>query len=92
MALAVQLAVLLLLGVVMAKSTITGRYLLVIAGTWFTAALAWNQLGPHSFFLSLGKSDPVKIAAIYVFGSLIQLLMFGWLLPLGVGIYRVVVG
>lgn len=88
---AVQLALLVLLGVALAKSTITGRYLVAMAAIWFTAALAWNQLGPSSFFLSFGKRTAAKIAIIYAFGSFIQVCMFGWLLPLGVGIYRIAV-
>ena len=86
-----QLAMIVSLGVAVAKSTITGRYLLVMAAIWFTAALAWNQLGPSSFFLSFGKRSAAKIAVIYAFGSFIQVFMFGWLLPLGVGIYRIAV-
>ena len=88
---AVQLALIVLLGLAVAKSTVTGRHLLVIAAIWFTASLAWNQLGPSSFFLSLGKRNSSKIAVIYAFGWLLQLLMLGWLLPLGVGIYRITV-
>jgi hypothetical protein len=88
---AVQLAVLVLLGVAVAKSTVTGRHLLVIAAIWFTAALAWNQLGPSSLLLSLGKRNPAKIAVIHAIGWLLHLLMLGWLVPLGVGIYRITV-
>jgi hypothetical protein len=87
----VQLVLIVLLGVAVAKSTVTGRHLLVIAAIWFTAALAWNQLGPSSFFLSLGKRNPAKIAVIYAIGCCFQLLMLGWLLPLGVGLYRITV-
>jgi len=87
----VQLVLIVLLGVAMAKSTVTGRSLLVIAAVWFVAAIAWNQLGPSSFFLGLGKRNPAKIAVVYAFGSLYPLFMFGWLLPLCVGIYRVTV-
>jgi hypothetical protein len=88
---AVQLAVVVLFGVAMAKSTVTGRNLFVIAAIWFVAAIAWNQLGASSFFLSLGKRNRAKIAVVYALGSLYQLFMFGWLFPLGVGIYRVTV-
>jgi hypothetical protein len=88
---AVQLALLVLLGVAVAKSTVTGCNLLVIAAIWFMVAIAWNQLGPSSFFLSLGKRNRAKIAVVYAFSSLYQLFMFGWLFPLGVGIYRVTV-
>jgi hypothetical protein len=37
----------------------------------------------------LGKRSPAKIAVIHAFGYLIFLFMFGWLLPLGVAIYRI---
>src|SRR5882724_7355989 len=79
-----QLALIVLLGVAVAKSTVTGRHLLVISAIWSMAALAWNKLGPSSFFLSLGKRNASKIAVVYEFGWLYQLFMFGWLFPLGV--------
>ena len=86
---AVQVALLVLLGIAVAKSTVTGRHLLVIAAIWLVAALASTKLGPSSFFLSLGKRNRSKIAVVYAFGWLYQLFMFGWLFPLGVGIYRI---
>jgi len=84
-----QLALIALLGIVVLGSTVNGRHLLVIAAIWFIAALAWNTLGPSSFFLSLGKRNRTKTAVVYAFGWLYQLFMIGWLFPLGVGIYRV---
>lgn len=87
---AVQLALLLLLGAALVKSTLSGRPLLLIAAVWFLAVLTWSRLGPSSFFLSLGKRNRAKVAVIYAFGWLFQLFMFGWLLPLIVGMYRVV--
>jgi hypothetical protein len=85
---AAQFALLVLLGV--AESTVTGRHLLVTGAIWFVAALAWNLLGPSSFFWSVGKRSRATAMAIsYAFFFLYQLLMFGWLIPLGVGIYRV---
>jgi hypothetical protein len=84
-----QLALIVLLGVVVANSTITGRHLLVIASVWFLAVLGWMKLGPSSFFLSLGKQNRAKTAVIYAFGWFLQVFLFGWLLPLGIGIYRV---
>jgi hypothetical protein len=86
-----QLTLIVLLGVVVANSTITGRHLLVIASVWFLAVLAWMKLGPSSFFLSLGKQNRAKTAVIYAFGWFYQVFMFGWLLPLSIGIYRVTV-
>src|SRR5277367_4611618 len=46
---AAQLALLILFGVGMAKSTVTGRHLLVTGALWLAAVLAWNILGPQSF-------------------------------------------
>jgi len=86
-----QLALIAVLGVAVAKSTIAGRQLLLIAAVWLLAVLAWIRLGPSSFFLSLGKQNGAKVAAIYVFAWLAQVFMFGWLLPLSIGIYRVAV-
>ena len=86
-----QLTLIVLLGVIVGNSTITGRHLLVIASVWFLAVLAWVKLGPSSFFLSLGKRNRAKTAVIYAFGWFYQVFTFGWLLPLSIGIYRVTV-
>jgi len=88
---AVQLAVMVVLGLAVAISHIAGRYLLIIGGVWFLAALAWFKLGPSSFFFSLGRQNRAKVALIYVFGWFYGTFMFGWLLPLSIGIYRVAV-
>src|SRR5262249_1161315 len=84
-----QLNLLCLVGVVVANRRIPRRHLLVVAAVWFFAAIAWMKLGPSNFFLLLGRQNRTKIAAIYAFGWLHQVFMFGWLLPLGIGIYRV---
>jgi hypothetical protein len=87
---AAQFALLILLGVGVAESTVTGRHLLVTGTIWFAAALGWHILGPSSFFWSFGKRNRViAVATSYAFFWLFQLFMFGWLIPLGVGIYRV---
>jgi|SRR5215471_2484615 len=87
---AVQLTLIVLLGVVVANSTITGRRLIVIAAVWFLSALAWMTLGrSNTFFLGFGKQNRAKIGAIYALGWLYQVFMFGWLVPLSIGVYRV---
>lgn len=89
---AVQLALFFLFGVGVAKSTIAGRHLLVIAAIWCLAVVAWLVLGRRSsgFFWNFGKHRRVITVAItYAVLSLYQLFMFGWVVPLGVGIYRV---
>jgi hypothetical protein len=84
-----QLALPILLVVGVAKSPITGRHLLVIGATWFVAAFAWHILGRFSFFWTFGQRNRVAaIALSYALGLLYQLFMFGWLIPLGVGLYR----
>jgi hypothetical protein len=78
----VQFTLVILLALAVAKTTIGGRYLLV-------AALLWNRLGPSSFFLSFGKRNRMKTLLVFAFAYFYQLFIFGWLAPLGVGIYRV---
>ena len=88
---ATRLASLILFGVGVAKSAIAGRYLLVIAAMWCLAVVAWLVLGPRSFFFSrpYGKHGRVIVLAVTFVLWLYQLFLFGWLVPLGVGIYRV---
>ncbi|MBZ5654247.1 MAG: hypothetical protein LAO56_03105 [Acidobacteriia bacterium] len=87
---AVWLALFILLGVAVATSTVPARHLLFVGAIWFGAAIAWQILGPSSFFWSFGKCNrAVAMALSYAFGYLYQLFMFGWLIPIGVGIYRV---
>jgi hypothetical protein len=64
-------------------------HLLMAASLWFVAVLAWNQLGPSSFFLSLGRRNRTKIALVFAFGWFFQLFTFGWLAPLAIGMYRI---
>jgi hypothetical protein len=84
-----QLVLLAFLAVALAKSAVSGRHLLIAALIWFVAVLAWNQLGPSSFFLSLGRRNVTKMTLVFAFGCFYQLFIFGWLAPLAIGIYRV---
>ena len=88
-----HLAPLIILGVGVVESTATGRHLVMIGALWLLVALAWQILGPSSFFWGLGKRNrSVAITISYAFFLLFHLFMFGWLIPLGIGIYRVIVG
>lgn len=88
-----HLAPLVILGVGVAESTVTGRHLVVIGAIWLLVALAWRILGPSSFFWGLGKRNRrLAITISYAFFFLFHLFMFGWLIPLGIGIYRAIVG
>lgn len=84
-----QVAPLVLLAAGVAKSAVSGRHLLMAASLWFIAVLAWNQLGPSSFFLSLGYRNKTKIALVFALGWLYPLFILGWLAPLAIGIYRI---
>ena len=86
---AVQIAVFICFGIGVAKSTFTGTHLLATAAIWFISALAWHIFGPSSFGFMLGKQSRVTTAMAYAFVWLYQLFMFGWIFPLGFGIYRV---
>lgn len=89
---AAQFAALILFAVVLARSAVTGIHLLAIGAIWLGVALAWNVLTPSSFFWSFGKRNrTLAKSIIYSLFWVFQLFMFGWLVPLGVGIYRVVV-
>lgn len=61
----------------------------LLKNSMFIAVLAWNQLGPSSFFLSLGKRNKTKVALVFALGWLYPLFILGWLAPLAIGIYRV---
>jgi hypothetical protein len=82
-------ALLAFLALAVAKTAVSGRQLLMAASVWFVAVLAWNTLGPSSFFLNFGKRNRSKIALAFAFGWFYQLFIFGWLSPLAVGIHRV---
>ena len=84
-----QFALIALLAVSVATSAVSGRHLLMAASVWFIAVLVWNQLGPSSFFLSVGKRNRTKIELVFAFGWLYQLFIFGWVAVLAIGIYRV---
>jgi hypothetical protein len=84
------LILLILFGAGVVRSNVTGIHLLVIGGIWSVAVIAWNILGPSSFGWSLGtRNRAIATTISYAFTWLFQLFMFGWLIPLGVGIYRV---
>src|SRR5713226_6178268 len=54
-----QFALLSLFAVGLARSTVTGRHLLVMGVIWFGVVLAWKSLGPSSFFWGFGKRNRV---------------------------------
>lgn len=88
---AVQVILIVLLGVLIANSAITGRTLLVVAAVWLLTVLAWMKLGPSNFFVSLGKQNRAKTVLAYALVWFLQVFTLGWIMPLGIGLYRVTV-
>jgi Clp amino terminal domain, pathogenicity island component len=85
-----QIAIVTAFAVGLVKSTIGAPHLLIITSAWFLAVLAWVVKGTGSFFCSYGKLNRgVAFAVTYVLFSLYQLFIFGWIVPLAIGIYRV---
>jgi hypothetical protein len=79
-----------LFAVGLAKSTVTGRHLLVVGTIRLGVVLAWNTLAASGFFWSFGKRNRILAKAIsYTLLWLFQLFTVGWIVLLGVGIYRV---
>jgi len=87
-----QLPLFVLLAVGVAKSGMSGRHLLVIAVLWFVAVAVptWLTRGrSFSLLWSFGKRNRfVAAACTYGFLLVYQLFVIGWVIPLGVGIYR----
>ncbi len=88
---AAQFAGLILFAVGLSRSTVSGRHLLVMGTIWLGLVLAWHILTPSSFFWIFGKHNRAftKAIAYALLPWLFQFFMFGWFVPLGIGIYRV---
>jgi hypothetical protein len=78
-------------GVVVANSTVSGRNLVVIGVVWLLLVCAWLFLSPSSMWgvKFSERNRTLATVILYAFLWLYQLLLFGWLIPLGIGIYRV---
>jgi len=61
------------------------KLLLLAALVWFGAGIVWSRFG-ISFFFPTGHGDRAKVVA-YVLVYLIQVVMWGWIAPLTLGIY-----
>jgi len=71
----------------------SARTLLTIGIVWFAAVVLWIRFGPESFgfeWPAKGVWRTLSVAALYVLGLLYQLFVFGWLVPIALGIYRFV--
>jgi len=86
---AVHYSLLILLCIAVAKSTISGRHLLVTGAIWSVAVLAWSILGTSFGYFFRDRNRALSMALTYGLIWLYQLLAVGWLIPLAVGIYIV---
>lgn len=68
------------------------KSLITLGIAWLAAVALWLKFGPQSFFYSWRANGTLKrtalIAATYIFGLVYQLFIIGWLVPIGLGIYR----
>lgn len=91
---ATQAAVMILASVFVANSTVSGRHLLITGVIWLLLVCAWLFLGPSSMWgvKFSSRNRALAMSILYACLWLYQLLLFGWLIPLGIGIYRVARG
>ena len=64
----------------------SAKILLLIALIWFGAVILWSRFR-FSFVLGLGHGKGAKVAA-FILAYLIQIFTFGWIVPLALGVYR----
>jgi hypothetical protein len=67
--------------------------LIIIGVVWLGLVLLWIFFSPRDFFLDFGpvfgfKRTLIK-TAIYTVGLLYSVFIFGWLVPICMGIYRI---
>jgi len=88
---ALQLALLVLFVWALARSALGARSLLVIAAAWFVALAGWLfRAGSSSFVFRHRESGAAAVALTFARSMLKQLFVYGWILVLAVGIYRLV--
>lgn len=88
---AIQVVMLIVASVFVANSTISGRNLLITGVIWLLLVCAWLFLGPSSMW-GVKFSSRNRAFAVFILCAgfwIYQLLLFGWLIPLAIGIYRV---
>jgi hypothetical protein len=64
----------------------SAKILTLVALIWFGAVILWSRLR-FSFFFGLGHGKGAKVVA-FILVYLIQIFTFGWIVPLGLGVYR----
>ena len=86
-----QAAVMILASIFVANSTISGRNLLITGVIWLLLVYAWQLLAPSSVWgvKFSSRNRALAMSILYACLWLYQLLLFAWLIPLGIGIYRI---
>jgi hypothetical protein len=68
----------------------SGKILLTIWLAWLGAVVLWlRSAQSFSFGIMLGHGKGAKLMA-YILAYSIQLLIFGWIIPLALGVYRLI--
>jgi len=83
-----QFMVFVLIGVAIGKSAISGLHLLMIGAIWFGAVIASAALIPSSL-IYFSKNQTLSFVLVYAYGFISQLFTMGWIIPFGIGLYRV---
>jgi Clp amino terminal domain, pathogenicity island component len=84
---AAQIAGFAFLALGVAESNIAGRHLIIVGVAWFVLVFSWLRIGSRSFAWMLGKGS-IALALTYAIAMLYQLFLFGWIVPLAIGLYR----
>jgi hypothetical protein len=69
------------------NKSMSGTALLILALIWFATVLVWSRIG---FGFAIRGGGNVARAVMQTLLYMIFLLTWGWLVPLAVGIYRLV--
>jgi hypothetical protein len=68
------------------------KNLIALGIVWLGAVALWRHFGPRSFGHAWQARGTMKrtmlIAAIYTLGFLHHVFIFGWLVPTGLGLFR----
>jgi len=89
---AMQIVLFVLLAILMSRSQVSGKHLLVAGIAWMLGVCFWRALRKGGIWGFKVSNRHRVIAASVVYGVLwlYQILLFGWVVPLGIGIYRTI--
>jgi hypothetical protein len=89
----VTIGLLVLLGGLVAHSRVSGKHLLVTGISWLVVVCGWRFVGKMRMWGIKFSNRHRIMATLIVYGvvSLYRILLSGWVVPLGIGIYRTIV-